>query len=70
LAVLILIALGSTTAVDGSGILWFIGICSLVISTMSTILLMFNKEGMTATNIHFLDGIIPWGVIVRLKINK
>lgn len=63
LAVLILISLGSASPVDGSGVLWFIGVVSLTVSTTSTILLMFNKEGLAGRNVHLANGILPWSVI-------
>jgi hypothetical protein len=64
IAVLVLISLGSASPVEGNGVLWFIALSSLVISTTATILLMFNKEGMSGLNIHFADAMFPWSVIV------
>uniref|UniRef100_A0A915PC77 Uncharacterized protein n=1 Tax=Meloidogyne floridensis TaxID=298350 RepID=A0A915PC77_9BILA len=66
LAVLTLISLGSSTHVDGSGVLWFVAICSVTASTVATILLMFNRNGLNEYNIKLNNGNdIPWSVIVN-----
>uniref|UniRef100_A0A914KP58 MARVEL domain-containing protein n=2 Tax=Meloidogyne TaxID=189290 RepID=A0A914KP58_MELIC len=64
LAVLTLISLGSSTHVDGSGVLWFVAICSVTASTVATILLMFNRNGLNEYNIKLNNGNdIPWSII-------
>ncbi|KAF7637950.1 MARVEL domain-containing protein [Meloidogyne graminicola] len=65
LAVLTLISLGSSTQVDGIGVLWFISICSVIASSVATILLMFNRNGLFEYNIKLNNGntIIPWNII-------
>lgn len=63
IAVLILISIGSTTPVDGSGVLWFIGILSLIVSTTATVVLMSNKDGLNGHVIQLCGENIPWSII-------
>uniref|UniRef100_A0A914HEP2 MARVEL domain-containing protein n=1 Tax=Globodera rostochiensis TaxID=31243 RepID=A0A914HEP2_GLORO len=61
-AVLILICLGSSSVVPGVGVLWFVGLCSLFVSTTATVLFMLNSDkGLSGVTIS--GAFIPWGVI-------
>ncbi|KAL3090064.1 hypothetical protein niasHS_006516 [Heterodera schachtii] len=61
-AVLILICLGSSTAVPGIGVLWFIGLCSLIVSVTATVIFLLNREnGLSGVTIS--GAFLPWGVI-------
>jgi len=59
-AVLLLIALGSATPVDGSGVLWFITLTSLLISTVATVLFMLDKNEPMLVSLS--GGLITWNV--------
>ncbi|CAD5214038.1 unnamed protein product [Bursaphelenchus xylophilus] len=53
IAVLLLIAIGSSTPVDGSGVLWFVALSCLLISTTATVLFMLDQ---TDTVMQSLSG--------------
>jgi len=59
-AILLLISLGSADSVDGSGVLWFITLISLIISTVATVLFMLDKN--EPILITLSGGLITWSV--------
>jgi len=59
-AILLLISLGSADSVDGSGVLWFITLISLMISTVATVLFMLDKN--EPILISLTGGLITWNV--------
>ncbi|KAI1712432.1 CBR-DRR-1 protein [Ditylenchus destructor] len=60
-AVILLIFLGSTTAVDGSGVLWFVTMVSLFVSTVATVIFMVDKNDPLILSMS--NGILSWNIV-------
>ncbi|KAI6174724.1 Protein CBR-DRR-1 [Aphelenchoides bicaudatus] len=63
-AVLLLISLGTASAVDGGGVLWFITLVSLFISVVATVLFMLDKNEpvLVGSWVGLSGGLITWNV--------
>ncbi|CAD5209016.1 unnamed protein product [Bursaphelenchus okinawaensis] len=61
LAVLLLIAIGSATPVDGSGVLWFVTLTCLFVSTTATVLFMLDQTETLIQNLS--GGLIGYSVV-------
>uniref|UniRef100_A0AC34FT74 MARVEL domain-containing protein n=1 Tax=Panagrolaimus sp. ES5 TaxID=591445 RepID=A0AC34FT74_9BILA len=59
-AALILISLGSTTSVSGGGVLWFIGLFSLIVSVTATVLFLLDKSDVIQS---ISGGQISWNLV-------
>lgn len=59
-----MICLGSATTIDGGGVLWFITLLSLVVSTVGTVIFMMDKNDSIIASVT--GGIFPWNVFVCL----
>ncbi|KAI6195756.1 hypothetical protein M3Y94_01025000 [Aphelenchoides besseyi] len=59
-SILLLISLGSASAVDGSGVLWFIALTSMFISVIATVLFLLDKNEPVLVSIT--GGLITWSV--------
>jgi len=60
-AVILLICLGAATPVDGGGVLWFVSLTSLIISTLATVIFMMDKNEPVV--ITLTGGLLSWNII-------
>ncbi|KAH7724697.1 Protein DRR-1 [Aphelenchoides avenae] len=60
-AVILMICIGSATAIHGSGVLWFVVLTSLVISVVATVLFMLDKS--EPVLVTLTGGVITWTVV-------
>lgn len=64
-AVVLLICLSGTTPIEGDGILWFVAMFSLIVSTAATVLYSRDQHEQIAA--FMTDKFISWILIVNLR---